>query len=65
MYPDNTFEILIDQTLVNNGSLLENMDPPVMPPHKIEDPGDTKPFNWDDRRLIPDPYVTKPHDWYF
>ncbi|XP_026796181.3 calnexin [Pangasianodon hypophthalmus] len=63
LYPDNTFEILIDQTLVNNGSLLEDMDPPVMPPREIEDPEDTKPFNWDDRRHIPDPTVTKPHDW--
>ncbi|XP_058253353.1 calnexin isoform X2 [Hemibagrus wyckioides] len=63
LYPDNTFEILIDQTLINNGSLLEDMDPPVMPPREIEDPEDTKPFNWDDRRRIPDPTVTKPDDW--
>ncbi|XP_047013011.1 calnexin isoform X2 [Ictalurus punctatus] len=63
LYPDNTFEIFIDQTLVNNGSLLEDMDPPVMPPREIEDPEDTKPFNWDDRRHIPDPTVTRPHDW--
>ncbi|XP_067312964.1 calnexin isoform X2 [Pseudorasbora parva] len=28
LYPDNTFEILIDLTLINKGSLLEDMDPP-------------------------------------
>ncbi|KAK3564938.1 hypothetical protein QTP86_031066 [Hemibagrus guttatus] len=63
LYPDNTFEILIDQTLISNGSLLEDMDPPVMPPREIEDPEYTKPFNWDDRRHIPDPTITKPDDW--
>ncbi|XP_047658062.1 calnexin isoform X3 [Tachysurus fulvidraco] len=63
LYPNNTFEILIDQTLINNGSLLEDMDPPVMPPRELEDPEDTKPFNWDDRRYIPDPTITKPYDW--
>lgn len=35
-----------------------------MPPREIEDPEDTKPFNWDDRHRIPDPTVTKPDDWY-
>ncbi|XP_036425298.1 calnexin [Colossoma macropomum] len=63
LYPDNTFEILIDQTLVKQGSLLEDMDPPVVPPREIEDPEDTKPTDWDDRRHIPDPTATKPHDW--
>ncbi|XP_056327883.1 calnexin [Danio aesculapii] len=29
LYPDNTFEILVDLTLVNKGSLLEDMDKPV------------------------------------
>ncbi|XP_066505975.1 calnexin [Hoplias malabaricus] len=63
LFPDNTFEILIDQNLVKKGSLLEDMDPPVLPSREIEDPNDTKPSNWDDRRHIPDPTVTKPHDW--
>ncbi|XP_072519938.1 calnexin isoform X3 [Salminus brasiliensis] len=63
VYPDNTFEILIDQTLVKKGSLLEDMDPPVVPPHEIEDPEDRKPTDWDDRSHIPDLTVTKPHDW--
>ncbi|XP_026860743.2 calnexin isoform X1 [Electrophorus electricus] len=63
LYPDNTFEILIDQVLVNQGSLLMDMDPPVVPPCEIEDPEDTKPTNWDDRNHIPDPAVMKPQDW--
>ncbi|KAG9271905.1 calnexin-like [Astyanax mexicanus] len=63
LFPDNTFEILIDQTLVKKGSLLEDMDPPVVPPHEIEDPKDRKPNDWDDRSHISDPTVTKPHDW--
>ncbi|XP_052005301.1 calnexin isoform X2 [Xyrauchen texanus] len=29
LYPNNTFEILIDLTLINNGSLLEDMDSPA------------------------------------
>ncbi|XP_062857016.1 calnexin [Trichomycterus rosablanca] len=63
LYPDNTFEILIDQTLINKGNLLKDMDPPVIPPREIEDPQDAKPTDWDDRRKIPDPTVTKPTDW--
>lgn len=38
LYPDNTFEILIDLTLINKGSLLEDMDPPVASPHEIQEP---------------------------
>ncbi|XP_030620649.1 calnexin [Chanos chanos] len=63
LYPDNTYEILIDQSLVSKGSLLQDMDPPVTPPREIEDPNDTKPAHWDDRPQIPDPTATKPQDW--
>ncbi|KAI4886936.1 hypothetical protein NFI96_030448, partial [Prochilodus magdalenae] len=63
LHPDNTFEILIDQKQVQKGSLLKDMDPPVVPPREIEDPKDKKPPEWDDRRRIPDPTVAKPHDW--
>uniref|UniRef100_A0A803W0S9 Calmegin n=1 Tax=Ficedula albicollis TaxID=59894 RepID=A0A803W0S9_FICAL len=61
--PDNTFEILIDQTVVSKGSLLENMIPPVNPPKEIEDPTDKKPDDWDERPKIPDPNAVKPDDW--
>ncbi|KAM4834322.1 calmegin [Thomomys bottae] len=61
--PDNTFEILIDQKVVNKGSLLEDVIPPVNPPRKIDDPSDTKPEEWDDRVKIPDSSAVKPEDW--
>uniref|UniRef100_A0A8C0B8U9 Calmegin n=1 Tax=Buteo japonicus TaxID=224669 RepID=A0A8C0B8U9_9AVES len=61
--PDDTFEILIDQSVVSKGSLLEDMVPPVNPPKEIEDPSDKKPDDWDERPKIPDPNAVKPDDW--
>ncbi|KAL7981987.1 hypothetical protein Chor_001044 [Crotalus horridus] len=61
--PDNTFEVLIDQTVVSKGNLLEDMIPPVNPPKEIEDPNDKKPEDWDERPKIPDPDAVKPDDW--
>lgn len=34
VYPDNTFEIFIDLTLINKGSLLDDMDTP----HETQEP---------------------------
>ncbi|XP_056372994.1 calnexin [Hyla sarda] len=61
--PDNTFEVLVDQTTVNSGSLLNDVNPPVNPPSEIEDPDDRKPEDWDERPKIPDPNAVKPDDW--
>ncbi|XP_053151164.1 calnexin isoform X2 [Hemicordylus capensis] len=61
--PDNSFEILVDQTVVNSGNLLTDMTPPVNPPREIEDPNDEKPEDWDERAKIPDPDAVKPDDW--
>ncbi|XP_074723450.1 calmegin isoform X2 [Strix uralensis] len=61
--PDNTFEMLIDQTVVSKGSLLEDVVPPVNPPKEIEDPSDKKPDDWDESPKIPDPNAVKPDDW--
>nr|KAG5692180.1 hypothetical protein BaRGS_008726 [Batillaria attramentaria] len=61
--PDNTFEVRVDNGVVNKGSLLEDFNPPVNPPKEIEDPNDKKPADWDDREKIPDPDATKPDDW--
>ncbi|XP_069851966.1 calmegin-like isoform X2 [Dipodomys merriami] len=61
--PDDTFEILIDQKVVNKGSLLADVVPPVNPPREIDDPNDKKPSEWDDRAKIPDPSAVKPDDW--
>lgn len=61
--PDNSFEVLVDQTVVNSGSLLTDVTPPVNPPAEIEDPDDSKPEDWDERPKIQDPSATKPEDW--
>ncbi|XP_077429542.1 calnexin isoform X2 [Vanacampus margaritifer] len=61
--PDNTFEMLVDQTVVNSGSLLTDVTPPVNPPAEIEDPEDRKPEDWDERPKIQDPDAAKPDDW--
>jgi len=61
--PDQTFEVFVDQEMVNSGSLLEDMTPPVNPPKEIVDADDKKPEDWDDREKIPDPEAIKPEDW--
>nr|XP_033795496.1 calmegin isoform X1 [Geotrypetes seraphini]XP_033795506.1 calmegin isoform X1 [Geotrypetes seraphini]XP_033795516.1 calmegin isoform X1 [Geotrypetes seraphini] len=61
--PDNTFEILIDQTVISKGNLLEDMVPPVNPASEINDPFDKKPEEWDERAKIPDITAIKPDDW--
>lgn len=61
--PDNSFEILVDQTVVNSGNLLTDMTPPVNPAAEIEDPDDHKPEDWDERPKIQDPDAAKPEDW--
>jgi calnexin len=61
--PDNTFEIYVDQNLINSGSLLTDMSPPVNPPKEVSDPDDKKPKDWDEREKIADPDAVKPEDW--
>ncbi|KAL4640279.1 calnexin-like [Arapaima gigas] len=61
--PDNSFEVFIDQSSVNKGSLLSDVVPPVNPPKEIDDPNDEKPEDWDERARIPDPEAVKPNDW--
>eukprot|EP00057_Strongylocentrotus_purpuratus_P033382 XP_791226.2 PREDICTED: calnexin [Strongylocentrotus purpuratus] len=60
---DNTFQVLVDQKVVNSGSLLSDMSPPVNPPAEVEDPDDKKPADWDDKKKIPEPGAEKPEDW--
>lgn len=50
--PDNTFTIRVDNKIVNEGSLLEDFEPPVNPPREIDDPNDKRPENWDDREKV-------------
>nr|XP_045598008.1 calnexin-like isoform X1 [Procambarus clarkii] len=61
--PDNTFEISLDQEVINSGSLLEDFSPPVNPEKEIDDPEDFMPDDWDEREKIPDPDASKPDDW--
>ena len=63
MKPDNTFKMYIDQNEVNSGSLLKDLNPPIVPPKEIIDPEDKKPETWDEREKIPDPDAVKPEDW--
>jgi len=60
---DNTFEMLIDNKAVSQGSLLSDMSPPIMPDKEIADPADVKPEDWDERERIPDPDDVKPEEW--
>lgn len=61
--PDNSYEILVDKSKVNEGSLLTSMEPAVNPPAEIDDPTDSKPEDWDEREKIVDPAAAKPADW--
>ncbi|XP_076630553.1 calnexin isoform X2 [Colletes latitarsis] len=61
--PDNSFEIKVDNKVVNSGSLLDDFTPPVNPPLEIEDPSDVQPEDWDDGEKIPDLSAVKPDDW--
>jgi calnexin len=63
LHSDNSFEIYVDQDLINSGNLLTDMTPPVNPPKEISDPNDKKPADWDDRERVPDPDAVKPDDW--
>ncbi|CAL1602152.1 unnamed protein product [Knipowitschia caucasica] len=61
--PDNSYEMLIDQSSVSRGNLLHDVVPPVNPPREIDDSSDSKPEDWDERAKIPDPEAVKPEDW--
>ncbi|XP_059483645.1 calnexin isoform X2 [Neocloeon triangulifer] len=61
--PDNSFSVSVDHKVVNKGSLLEDVSPPVNPLAEIDDPNDFKPNDWDEREKIPDPEARKPDDW--
>lgn len=58
---DNTYEVRIDNSKVESGSLEDDWD--FLKPKKIKDPEAKKPEDWDDREKIDDPEDTKPEDW--
>ncbi|KAM5170985.1 calreticulin [Mantella aurantiaca] len=59
--PDNTYEVKIDNSKVESGSLEDDWD--FLPPKKIKDPEAKKPDDWDERPKIDDPEDKKPEDW--
>lgn len=58
MRPDNTYEVKIDNSQVESGSLEDDWD--FLPPKKIKDPNAAKPEDWDERAKIDDPTDSKP-----
>ncbi|OHT12281.1 Calnexin 1 [Tritrichomonas foetus] len=61
--PNNTFEYLIDNRSMRNGTFTDDFDIPLVEGPTMDDPNDVKPSDWDDRPIIPDPYEVKPADW--
>ena len=47
-FADCSYEILIDNEVSKEGSLLEDFEPPINPPAEIDDPTDSKPADWVD-----------------
>jgi len=59
--PDNTYEVYIDGTKKESGTIEEDWD--ILPPKKIRDPALSKPSDWVDERFIDDPEDKKPAGW--
>merc|ERR1712110_281412 len=59
--PDNTYEVLIDNSSVKSGSLFDDWD--FLEPKEIKDPKQSKPADWVDEKKIPDPTDTKPEGY--
>lgn len=59
----NKYEVLIDNKSMKSGSLLEDFEPPVVPPKEIPDPEAKKPSDWVDQEKMVDPEAKKPENW--
>jgi len=59
--PDQTYEVRIDGSKKESGSLLDDWD--FLPPKTIKDPSVSKPSDWVDEPMMDDPADTKPADW--
>jgi hypothetical protein len=60
---NGTFEMLIDDRSIRNGTFLADFTPPLFEPPTMDDPNDRKPDDWVDDILVPDPNAVKPADW--
>jgi len=58
VHPDNTYEVRIDGSKKQSGSLLEDWD--FLAPKMIKDPAQSKPSDWVDESTIDDPTDKKP-----
>jgi len=56
--PDNTYEVQIDGSKKESGSIEEDF--PILPDKRIKDPSQSKPSDWVDERQIDDPEDKKP-----
>jgi len=59
--PDNTYEVRIDGTKKESGSLADDFD--FLKAKKIQDPAVSKPTDWVDEAKIDDPAEKKPDGW--
>jgi calnexin len=60
---NGTFEVLLDDKSIRNGTFSADFDPPLFEAPTIDDPRQKKPPDWDDRVYVPDPNGVKPADW--
>lgn len=58
---DNTYQVLIDNEKVQDGTLEDDWD--MLKPKKIKDPEAKKPSDWVDDAKMDDPTDKKPDDW--
>jgi len=58
---DNTYEVLIDGSKKESGTLEEDFS--ILPDKQIKDPSKSKPDDWVDERMIDDPNDKKPEGW--
>jgi len=61
VHPDNTYEVRIDGSEKQKGSLFEDWD--FLPPREIPDPAASKPADWVDDAKMADPSAVKPAGW--
>lgn len=61
---NNKIEIRINTKPSFFGSFFSDFQPPINPPHEIDDPTDMKPQDWDDNEyIIDEEHSKKPDDW--
>eukprot|EP00923_Selenidium_pygospionis_P033323 GHVN01058584.1.p1 GENE.GHVN01058584.1~~GHVN01058584.1.p1 ORF type:complete len:560 (+),score=103.77 GHVN01058584.1:1709-3388(+) len=61
--PDDSFVVEVDGAVASEGSLLEDMTPPLQVADEVDDPSDEKPSDWVDEAKIADPEAVKPEEW--